>query len=263
MRNNIFEWGDMYFLQLLGTAMGTSAACMWATIYFAVHETQTLIPTYSTNLLVYLRFIDDIFGIWIPSANRRAWQKFQEDTNNFGILTWKFEELATSVNFLDLTISIEDSKIVTKTYQKSINLYQYIMPQSAHPPNMARGIVTSLLRIYHRQNTKIADYKTMAILLFHRWVARGWNRAVMKEYILTADKKVHLEHRQTPIARQPPTEPLTNKGRIFIHWEYHQCDIPKEKIWAIYNLHLKEDLETLLDIKQATVCYSRPKNVRD
>ena len=27
MCNNIFEWGDSYFLQLLGTAMGTSAAC--------------------------------------------------------------------------------------------------------------------------------------------------------------------------------------------------------------------------------------------
>ena len=32
MRNNVFEYGDLYFLQLLGTAMGTSAACMWATI---------------------------------------------------------------------------------------------------------------------------------------------------------------------------------------------------------------------------------------
>ena len=32
MCNNIFEWGDCYFLQLLGTAMGTSAACMWAVI---------------------------------------------------------------------------------------------------------------------------------------------------------------------------------------------------------------------------------------
>ena len=39
MRNNIFEWGDLYFLQLLGTAMGTSSACMWATIYFAVGHT--------------------------------------------------------------------------------------------------------------------------------------------------------------------------------------------------------------------------------
>ena len=34
MRNNIFEWGDLCFLQLLGTAMGTSVAVMWATLYF-------------------------------------------------------------------------------------------------------------------------------------------------------------------------------------------------------------------------------------
>ena len=36
MRNNIFKWGDLYFLQLLGTAMGTSAAVMWATLYYAL-----------------------------------------------------------------------------------------------------------------------------------------------------------------------------------------------------------------------------------
>ena len=28
MTNNIFELGDMYFLKLLGTAMGTLSACM-------------------------------------------------------------------------------------------------------------------------------------------------------------------------------------------------------------------------------------------
>ena len=32
MRNNLFEFGDLYSLQLLGIAMGTSAAVMWATI---------------------------------------------------------------------------------------------------------------------------------------------------------------------------------------------------------------------------------------
>jgi hypothetical protein len=38
MKNNIFEFGDCYFLQLLGAAMGTSATVMWATVYFAFHE---------------------------------------------------------------------------------------------------------------------------------------------------------------------------------------------------------------------------------
>ena len=43
MTHNIFQWGDLYFLQLVNTAMGTSAAVMWATIYFAYHEVHTLI----------------------------------------------------------------------------------------------------------------------------------------------------------------------------------------------------------------------------
>ncbi|KAL7552329.1 hypothetical protein ACHAWF_015564 [Thalassiosira exigua] len=115
MKNNIFEWGDMYFLQLLGTAMATSAACMWATIYYAVHEMGLLIPKYRNNLLLFLRYIDDMFGIWIDDGNPTRCQEFQRDVDNFGILTWEFEERSTSVDFLDLTISIEAGKVCTKT----------------------------------------------------------------------------------------------------------------------------------------------------
>ena len=266
MTNNIFEWGDMYFLQLLGTAMGTSSACMWATIYFAVHENNTLLVNFNNHLLIYKRFIDDIFGIWIPASVpniQTDFESFKATTNNFGILKWEFEELSTSVNFLDLTISIENNKIVTRTYQKPINLYQYIMPQSCHPPGMAKGIITSLLRNYYRQNTKTTDYEIMAKHLFYQWVARGWTRTAMRNYILEADLKVRRERQQqiTSAATAPPE--LNNKERLFIHWEYHQCDIPKREIRAIYNLHLKELVEKWLDVKQTTVCYSRPKNIRD
>ena len=90
-------------------------------VYFAIHETYTLIPSYAydNQLLLFKYFIDGIIGIYIPSNNQpNAWQEFQDNTNSFGILTWDFNELATSVNFLDFAISIEDNKITTKIDQQ-------------------------------------------------------------------------------------------------------------------------------------------------
>ena len=135
--------------------MGTSAACMWATTYFCVHECRKLIPTYKNQLSLLRRFIDDMIGIWVGSASE--WQSFKNDTNNFGILTWEFEEPSTSVVFLDLTISIKSGRIVYKTFQKALNLYQYIPPTSAHPPWMMRGIINSLMRNYRHQNISTED----------------------------------------------------------------------------------------------------------
>ena len=111
---------------------------------------------------------------------------------------------------------------------------------------MAKGIITSLLRIYLRQNTKIADYEAIAILLFHRWMRRGWNRSVMKEYILHADIKVRRERckrQQTQATTAPTIEPLNNRERLFIHWEYHPRDIPKRISRGLYDLHLRDEIE--------------------
>jgi hypothetical protein len=240
MRNNIFEWGNMYFLQLLGTAMGTSAACMWATIYYAVHEIETLIPLYSQNLLLFKRFIDDIFGIWIPSEHDHPgiFDEFKKDMNNFGILTWDCGDLGLSENFLDLTIYIENNRIITKTYQKALNLYQYLPPTSAHPPGMIRGIIYGLVRNYYFQNTKQSDYRDIVVKTFHRFAARGWSKALIKEYILAADSKL----RSQPLTVATP-EPLTNKEQLFIHLEYHPNDITRHQVRTLYNLHCKDIFE--------------------
>ena len=95
--------------------MGTSAAYMWATAYYGVHESNNLLPAYSAHLILYVRFIDDIFGIW--NGTDEAWQAFKRDINDFGILTWEICEPSSSADFLDLTISIErDGSLTTKTY---------------------------------------------------------------------------------------------------------------------------------------------------
>jgi len=257
MENNIFEFGDMYFHQLTGTAMGTSAAVMWATIYFAVHE-EFLLNKYRDELhLCYARFVDDMFGVWTGTHAR--WLEFKDDTDNFGLLRWDhMEHLSNSVVFMDLTISIDpNGNIITKTYQKPINLYQYLPPHSAHPPHIIKGVVFSLLRSYKFQNTYRSDYVKQTTLLYQRLVARGWKREYIKSLILAADTQLHS-------AAPPPTqqnEPaLTNKELLILHWEYHPNDIPKKDIRALYDLHCKEIL-TSIGIKKFIIAYHAAPNL--
>jgi hypothetical protein len=47
MRFNILKFGDTFFLQKIGTAMGTSCGVIFANLYFAWHEnTITYLSTY-------------------------------------------------------------------------------------------------------------------------------------------------------------------------------------------------------------------------
>lgn len=263
MENNIFEFGDMYFEQLTGTAMGTSAACMWATIYFAIHEA-FLLDKYSVELLLYKRFIDDMFAAW--NGTRQRWIEFKADTDSFGLLKWDFEDdLSTSVNFLDLTVSIGPSgEILTKTYQKKINLYQYLPPHSAHNPNVMKGVVYSLLRQYKRQNSLPSDYIKQAKLLFQRLVARGWDRQLIKQYILDADTRLTSTESTTPsiTPQSNNSPPLTNKEMAILHSEYHPNDIPRKHIRSIYDKYCKEIFENDLGIKKFTIAYSKAPNIR-
>ena len=56
-------------MQLIGTAMGTSVAVIFANLYYGWHEKTCILPHYNTKdncpLVFYRRFIDDIFGIWV------------------------------------------------------------------------------------------------------------------------------------------------------------------------------------------------------
>lgn len=75
MCNNIFELGGMYLLQLLATAMGTSAACIWATLYFTMHDMGTLTSKFGARLPSFRCFIDDIIGIWMGTPGKNSKMK--------------------------------------------------------------------------------------------------------------------------------------------------------------------------------------------
>eukprot|EP00804_Cyclotella_cryptica_P015732 CCRYP_013371-RA/>CCRYP_013371-RA protein AED:0.39 eAED:0.39 QI:0/-1/0/1/-1/0/1/0/79 len=65
---SIVKFGDTYWRQISGNGMGISPVPPWATIFFALHE-RIILPKWSCHLIFYKRFIDDIFGIWLPHPN--------------------------------------------------------------------------------------------------------------------------------------------------------------------------------------------------
>jgi hypothetical protein len=112
-----------------------------------------ILSTFSTNLLFYRRYIDDIFGIWLPTPdNTLTWRNFKTQLNNWGKLEWTVEEPSKNTHFLDLNINIQGSAIRFSTYQKPLNLYLYIPPSSAHPTSCLKGLIKGELQCYWLQN---------------------------------------------------------------------------------------------------------------
>jgi hypothetical protein len=113
MTSNVFTFGDRFFIQHNGTAMGTSCACMYATIYYSYHKKTKLMKM--PNLHTYMRLIDDAFLIVDKDTNIDSIKK---EMDNFGPkgkrLQWDVEPLDDSVKFFDLTITIEANGSIEK-----------------------------------------------------------------------------------------------------------------------------------------------------
>ena len=109
MEQNIFTFNEEYWLQLLGTCMGTRVAPTYANLFMGVLEQKILEncpPNLREHIYLWKRFIDDILIVWTDSWD--TFKDFFNYLNNFHE-TMKFDEPcydqnSNSCNFLDLNI---------------------------------------------------------------------------------------------------------------------------------------------------------------
>jgi hypothetical protein len=252
MRNNIFTFSDTYWLQLAGTAMGTPAACAYATITFGHLENTKILPKFHSQLLLYRRYIDDIFAIWLPPPIQQTttWNNFKNTLNSWGSLEWIIENPSTKTVFLDLHIEIKNKTIHTSTYQKALNLYLYITPRSAHPPSCLKGLISGELRRYWLQNDK-DDFSTILVKFIQRLTYRGHNLDDITPILLQAAAKLDS------ITAQNPNK--DDKETLFIHWTFYRNGLQRTDIRNIYN----DTLSKHLSYDKMTVAIARPRNLRD
>ena len=281
-RNNIFRFGDVYFKQISGTAMGTRPAPPWATIFFAIHE-EAVLDRFKDNLAFYKRYIDDIFAIWLPDSdpirNADTWLEFKEFVDSFHGLRWDFTEPKQSnVIFMDMLLSIEGGKIVSTIYEKPLALNLYIPPSSSHPPGVTTGLVMGQVLRYFQLCSDGKEINDILNVFMDRLIARGhkhrdlvplFDRAVCnaKAYI---KKKVGDRH---AIQAAKAAKAIEASRRVYFHLPYHEDDPSSREIQRIwYNcvaeppgdvpLNLMENLNGLkTPIDRLMVCYHRTRNL--
>jgi len=139
MDSNIFSFGDTFWRQLKGTAMGTPAAPLYSILSYGQHENTQILNRYQTNILYYKRYIDDIFCLWHETPDNQ-WEQLKLSLNGFGDLKWNIENLNDKTTFLDLQLTIKNNNIQSSTYQKPMNLYTYIPSLSAHPKSCFKAL---------------------------------------------------------------------------------------------------------------------------
>ena len=214
-----------------------------------------------------MQYIDNLFAVIIYGGHNGfsdlEWSNFKKDMDDFGSLRWEVNKPSNKVDYLDVTLEINGRHIVSKTYQKPINLYQYITPTSAHPRGMIKGVIHGMILQYWKQNSQKEDFWHICMLFYKRLRARGWDRATIEPIFITAYNKISHQPEEPPTLKKQRTESPSFRDLMIIHLEYHPDDIPRKKIREIYSQHCAEKFESILGIQRTIVAYSNPPNLRD
>ena len=162
MKNNVFKFGNTFWRQKSGAAMGTPPAPPYGTTFFAIHE-ESIYEEFESTLFFYVRYIDDVLGAWTPLASKpdddRKWDEFKAKLNDFHGLEWITSDRSESIDYMDLLLTIKNNRIVTDLYEKSLNLYLYIPPHSAHPPGVLTGLILGQAHRIYTLCSEEADIK--------------------------------------------------------------------------------------------------------
>jgi hypothetical protein len=224
MRCNIFQFGDTFWVQLIGTAMGTSCAVTLATICFLLTE-RHILTQFARRLPFFKRFIDDTLGLWLLDSSManheqdKEWLDFKHELDTFGHLRWTVSTLTNTAVFLDLDITLGfEGRFSFRAYQKELNLHLYIPAASAHPPRTLKWTISGNLQRYWRQNTKQTDYVSMTQSFRQHLYNRGHGMHTIVYLFKEAAELIERKQSLTTMTnRELDSAPAADRHHLFLH----------------------------------------------
>lgn len=253
LTQNDFEFDSRYYLQVHGTAMGKKFAPAYANIYMADWE-RTVFPKCRKVPLLYIRYLDDIFGVWCYSES--DFEQFISVMNgHHDSITVKYNLQAEKIEFLDTEVFImrgEDGKgsLGTRVYFKPTDTHALLHKTSYHPKHTYKGIVKSQLIRFNRICTKQEDVELATAVLFKALRPRGYSRSFLRS-IKTEVQQVQRSER-------------TNRNNNIIPFvsTFSSTSLKLNSIVKTHFQRLQDAIEPLSNLKIISA-FKRNKNLKD
>lgn len=137
-----------------------------------------------------------------------------------GEIRFTYEANTVSVNFLDLVITEEEGKLITKTFFKATDRNGYIPVGSCHHPRWLEAIPKGQFQRLRRNCSKIEDFKEQADILKNSFLDKGYKSDTL-ESDLTKITNMEREMLLKPTAKNRKNN---NFERVFVttfssqHW---------------------------------------------
>lgn len=179
--NNSFEFQNKFYLQKTGIAMGTKFAPILANIYMAHFENIILQQDFFKNsILLYCRYIDDIFGIFTNSVTelKSMFAAFNSLNDNLNLtFSWSYQ----NIQFLDLNIFLFKNIVAYSPFIKPTASLKGIHKNSQHSKSIKENTISNEISRGLRNSYLSQHFLCFKNILFSELRSSGFSRNILRK----------------------------------------------------------------------------------
>ncbi|CAJ0957188.1 unnamed protein product [Ranitomeya imitator] len=242
LRRNYFLFGDDYYQQLRGTAMGSNVAPTYANIYMAVLEDQYVyVSRFWPQVRAWWRYIDDVFVVWEGHLSELL--DFHQELNNiFPELSFTITHSQEQVQFLDTLVYKVGSSLKTDLYVKSTDRNSLLRFNSHHPRNMVESLPWSQMLRVRRIVADDSRLDSRLDEMCLKFLSRGYPVNGVKKHVERAkgtsiaairEKKIRVREKRIPFVSTFNTASGLMKNMILKHWHILHQGLPDIEEFAL------------------------------
>ena len=261
LRYNIFRFANGFFLQKVGTAMGTRMAPNYANLFMGDLE-EEILDSYPLKPLVWYRYIDDIFFIW--THGREELDKFLQHANNnrHGMVFETTDDSISNIQvpFLDVLVILKDGILHTDLYTKPTDKFQYLNFKSCHPLHQKSNLPYALALRLRRICCENSDFLKHCHTLTQHLRMRGYKLGLIKDGIRKASAL-----KREDVLKPKDTEDTTEKDDRVIFSTTYNPIVPdlKRKFRELHPVLMSSERCTSIFPNPPLVAYRRNRNLND